>query len=143
MKHRGNYTYKIQYLDELYISGRTPNAGELAKMYRMSQDRNPIVRWTLAKALVNRYAPESERVLGNMAEDKNRLVRINAIDSLSTGREEETLKLLKERMKKNHGKMETGYAVSSYFDVYVNRYGYNRESMRGYLEEDTLWKMKC
>lgn len=151
MKDRKNYTYKMRYLEEIILSGRIPDIGELAEMYRMSQDKNPIIRWTLAKALVNRYTAESEEILRNMADDKNRLVRINAIDSLCIGREKETLELLKERMKRNYSKMESGYAVYSYFDVYVNRYGYNRESMRRYLEEvkelykqeDRAWVSAC
>ncbi len=53
MKYRKNYTYKMHYLDEILLSGRTPDRRELAEMYRMSQDKNPIVRFTLAKALVN------------------------------------------------------------------------------------------
>lgn len=151
MKHRNNYTYKIQYLDEIRHSGRTPSSEELVKMYRMSQDKSSTIRCALTQALVNRYTPESEKVLRIMADDKNGLVRVNAIDSLGIGREEESVEFLMERMNRKYSKMESGYAALSYFDVYINRYGYNEKSVREYLEnvrelysqEDRSWVIVC
>ena len=147
MKYRDNYVNKRRFLDEIILSGRIPAKEELVKMYRMEKDKNPVIRWSMAKALVNRYAPESEKVLRRMACDKNRMVRVEALDSLRIGREEETLWFLKEKMGNASGRMERGYAAGSYFDVWVNCYGYHRESMRKYLEsieefykkEDNLW----
>ena len=74
-------------------------------------------------------------MLRSMTYDKNSLVRINAIDSLGIGRQKETLQRLKELIRNQTGKQESGYAVMSYFDVWVNRYGYSRESMHGYLTD--------
>lgn len=135
MKCRNNYTNKQKYLDDVIQSENLPEDVDLLKMYRLAGDKNPCIRWSVAKALVRRYVPESETVLRSMTYDKNSLVRINAIDSLGIGRQKETLQRLKELIRNQTGKQESGYAVMSYFDVWVNRYGYNRESMHGYLTD--------
>lgn len=125
---------KSEFLEEIFDTERIPSGEELKKMYHMEKDRDSLVRADLAKALVNKYTPESETMLRRMACDRDELVRIEALDSLCIGREKASLALLKWKMKKAEERMERGYAASSYFTVWINRYGYHRESMQKYLE---------
>ena len=50
MKYRDNYVNKRRFLDEIILSGRIPAKEELVKMYRMEKDKNPVIRWSMAKA---------------------------------------------------------------------------------------------
>ena len=147
MRNKSKRDEKQEFLDEIISSKRVPSRFELMQMYRMEKDKDSCIRWSLAKALVNRYAPESEAMLRRMACDKDGLVRIEAIDSLCIGREEATLPLLRRKMRQADDYLERGYAVLSYFDVWMNRYGYHKESMSRYLksveglyaQEEHLW----
>ena len=134
MRNKSKRDEKQEFLDEIISSKRIPSRFELMQMYRMEKDKDSCIRWSLAEALVNRYTPESEAMLRRMACDKDGLVRIEAIDSLCIGREEATLPLLRRKMRQADDYLERGYAVLSYFDVWLNRYGYRRESMSRYLK---------
>lgn len=102
----------------------------------MAGERNPVIRRTVAKALMKRHdVPESEKILRKMTYDTNRTVRMEAVYWLFTGRTKETLSRLKELMEISISLRIRTYAITSYFSVWVNMYGYHKKSMKDYLDD--------
>lgn len=58
----------------------------------LASDKNIDVRRILAKQMVIFDCDEVEDILYGMLDDKNRMVRLEAVDSLSVGRHEESIK---------------------------------------------------
>lgn len=121
MKHRNNFTHKMNYLEGIIESIRVPTSDEQEKLYSMAGERNPVIRRTVAKALMKRHdVPESEKILRKMTYDTNRTVRMEAVYWLFTGRTKETLSRLKELMETSISLRIRTYAITSYFSVWVN-----------------------
>lgn len=136
MKHRNNFTHKMNYLEGIIESIRVPTSDEQEKLYSMAGERNPVIRRTVAKALMKRHdVPESEKILRKMTYDTNRTVRMEAVYWLFTGRTKETLSRLKELMETSISLRIRTYAITSYFSVWVNMYGYHKKSMKDYLDD--------
>ena len=136
MKHRNNFTHKMNYLEGIIESIRVPTSDEQEKLYSMAGERNPVIRRTVAKALMKRHdVPESEKILRKMTYDTNRTVRMEAVYWLFTGRTKETLSRLKELMEISISLRIRTYAITSYFSVWVNMYGYHKKSMKDYLDD--------
>ena len=136
MKHRNNFTHKMNYLEGIIESIRVPTSDEQEKLYSMAGERNPAIRRTVAKALMKRHdVPESEKILRKMTYDTNRTVRMEAVYWLFTGRTKETLSRLKELMETSISLRIRTYAITSYFSVWVNMYGYHKKSMKDYLDD--------
>ncbi len=136
MKHRNNFTHKMNYLEGIIESIRVPTSDEQEKLYSMAGERNPVIRRTVAKALMKRHdVPESEKILRKMTYDTNRTVRMEAVHWLFTGRTKETLSRLKELMETSICLRIRTYAITSYFSVWVNMYGYHKKSMKDYLDD--------
>ena len=128
MKHRNNFTHKMNYLEGIIESIRVPTSDEQEKLYSMAGERNPVIRRTVAKALMKRHdVPESEKILRKMTYDTNRTVRMEAVYWLFTGRTKETLSRLKELMETSISLRIRTYAITSYFSVWVNMYGYHKK----------------
>lgn len=136
MKYRNNFTYQRNYMMKFLESEKVPDFEELRKMYPWSEDKNPTVRCMLAYVLACRSGvPESEALLRKMTYDGNRMVRKAAVENLIIGRDEESLKRLKSMMQKTNSLLIRTYAISSHFSIWLNIYGYNKESMERYLKE--------
>ena len=136
MKHRNNFTHKMNYLEGIIESIRVPTSDEQEKLYSMAGERHPVIRRTVAKALMKRHdVPESEKILRKMTYDTNRTVRMEAVYWLFTGRTKETLSRLKELMETSISLRIRTYAITSYFSVWVNMYGYHKKSMKDYLDD--------
>ena len=136
MKHRNNFTHKMNYLEGIIESIRVPTSDEQEKLYSMAGERNPVIRRTVAKALMKRHdVPESEKILRKMTYDTHRTVRMEAVYWLFTGRTKETLSRLKELMETSISLRIRTYAITSYFSVWVNMYGYHKKSMKDYLDD--------
>lgn len=141
MKQRNNFTYKMNYLCEVFEDGWVLTNQELKKLYSMKEERNPAIRQMLVRVLASQNSPEAEEILRGMTWDRNRLVRKEAAEKLAGGREKETLQRLKEMMGEPNPVLTRCCAISSYFSVWVNLYGYDRESMKNYLEDvDPLYR---
>ena len=145
-KHRNtnglrNYTQKMKFLDRINDQDGVPTDDELLLIQRLCHDKNTIVRSSVAIALVQRYDPGSEKILLDMTYDKNSLVRIEAVDTLCIGRCTCTLERLKELFQ-DPNYMIRGYAVVSYFNVWINCYGYTKESMRDYIKDTESFRNK-
>lgn len=93
----------------------------------------------MAEALEIWYTPENENYLLNMTHDKDSLVRVAAVDSLKIGRTLETLSRL-EKLFTDSYYVIRGYAVTSHFNVWVNCFGYNVESMDNYRKKMRRYK---
>ena len=88
--------------------------------------------WTAAEILVGWYTPENERLLYNLTYDKAELVCVDATDSLCIGRTRRSLSRLRDLMEDKRSRVR-GYAVLSFFQVWVNCFSWNEKSMRAYL----------
>ena len=135
MKHRNNFTYKMNYLENLLESQWVLTGQELEKIYPMAEEGNPVIRQKLVQVLAGQDFPETEELLRKMTWDKNRFVKRKAVESLGLGSEKKTLQRLKEMMRETNSALTRCCAISSYFSVWVNLYGYDRESMKNYLED--------
>ena len=106
---------------------------KLPTIQRLSQDKNSEVRQELASWLVLFDNQEIEDILYQMLFDKNRMVRLEAVDSLCIGRQERTIEKVKTMMS-GEGYLIRAYAVLTMFDLITNRYGKNEEAFQRYEE---------
>ena len=136
-----NYTEKQRFLDKIDEEGRVPNDEELRTILRLCSDKNECIRSEAASGLVYRYTPESEDVLLQMTYDKNMLVRVEAVDTLCIGHKVDTLKRLEELFQGTNY-LTRGYSIASFFSVWLNCYGYNRESIAAYLAKTEKYRCK-
>ena len=134
-----NYTQKIDFIDKILENDYIPNKKELKRLYILGKEKDAGIRLDVTEALGIRYTPQNEKYLLNMTYDKDNLVRVGAVEALSVGRKKETLSRLKNLFTDNNY-MIRGYAVNSYFNVWVNRYGYNVENMRKYRKKIHKYK---
>ena len=78
-----NVREKLQFIEKLCDDNNQSIVEKLTILDSLSKDCNAEVRWTLASQLVLFDHPEIEKLLCNMLSDKNSLVRLEALDSLS------------------------------------------------------------
>lgn len=106
---------------------------KLSIIRKLSLDKNPEIRMELAKQLVLFDIDEIEEILYQMLFDKNRGVRLEAIDSLVIGRQEKTIEKVKNMME-GEGYLIRAYAVSTIFELITNHYGINSYAFEKYEE---------
>ena len=97
----------------------------------LANDKNIDVRRILAKQMVIFDCDEVEDILYGMLDDKNRMVRLEAVDSLSVGRHEESIKKVAAMLVKE-GCMIRMYAVTTLFNLITNAYGMNERAFEKY-----------
>lgn len=97
----------------------------------LASDKNIDVRRILAKQMVIFDCDEVEDILYGMLDDKNRMVRLEAVDSLSVGRHEESIKKVAPMLVKE-GCMIRMYAVTTLFNLITNAYGMNERAFEKY-----------
>ena len=140
MKIRQNHTFKKEFLNYFLQTGYMPQENEWKLIYRYAGDKNPANRYDAAEVLRFRCNAEDETLLRQMTYDKNGLVRLNAIDSLEMGIQEESLNRMYELMS-GGGRLTRGYAAYTFFDIWVNQKGYTRSSMEQYRKRiEELYK---
>ena len=138
--------HKRKYLGTILQTGILPGKKEWDRIRQYAKDKNPKVRLAAARILGMRCCEAHETILRGMTYDENRFVRAVAISELKTGIQEKSLNRLFELMSDGNGLIR-GYAVKSFFDVWVNRNGYTKTSMEQYRErvkaayeaEEELW----
>lgn len=118
---------KFSFIDILREDDNESILKKIKVLQMLSCDRNPEVRIALARQLVLFDADETEKILYEMLFDKNRWVRLEAVDSLSIGYQEKTIEKVK-TMVANEGSFIRAYAVSTLFDLITNRYGVNSDA---------------
>ena len=134
---------RIEELDDKYL---ILNEKEMGFLRKCLQSRKQDVRWTAVKILVGWYSIENESLLYHMTYDKAELVCVHAVDSLCIGRTRRSLSRLRDLME-DERILVRGYAVLSFFDVWVNCFSWNERSMNAYLrfaetmesEEEKTW----
>ena len=134
---------RIEELDDKYL---ILNEKEMGFLRKCLQSRKQDVRWTAVKILVGWYSIENESLLYHMTYDKAELVCVHAVDSLCIGRTRRSLSRLRDLME-DERILVRGYAVLSFFDVWVNCFLWNERSMNAYLrfaetmesEEEKTW----
>ena len=134
---------RIEELDDKYL---ILNEKEMGFLRKCLQSRKQDVRWTAVKILVGWYSIENESLLYHMTYDKAELVCVHAVDSLCIGRTRRSLSRLRDLME-DERILVRGYAVLSFFDVWVNCFSWNERSMKAYLrfaetmesEEEKTW----
>lgn len=125
-----NHSSKDEVLMDLLDAGVMPNPAEWEMIYQCTLDQEVGTRSDAAEILGIRCNEKDEEKLCRMAYDKaDELVRVCAVQSLQMGRQEKTLKCLYELMRTG-GRMARGYAVRAFYEVWVNRNGYTKESVR-------------
>lgn len=130
MNEQLNKNRRDVFLTEILNAERMPNPDEWEIVYQCTSDNEAWIRADAAEVLGIRCNVMDEELLRQMSYDKaDEFVRVCALEALQMGREEKTLKCLYERMRTG-GKMTRGYAVCAFFDVWVNRYGYTKDSIR-------------
>ena len=123
---------KIKRIEELNDKYLILNEKEMKFLRKCLKSRKQDVRWTAAEILVGWYTPENERLLYNLTYDKAELVCVDATDSLCIGRTRRSLSRLRDLMEDKRSRVR-GYAVLSFFQVWVNCFSWNEKSMRAYL----------
>ena len=123
---------KIKRIEELNDKYLILNEKEMKFLRKCLKSRKQDVRWTAAEILVGWYTPENERLLYNLTYDKAELVCVDATDSLCIGRTRRSLSRLRDLMADKRSRVR-GYAVLSFFQVWVNCFSWNERSMKAYL----------
>ena len=123
---------KIKRIEELNDKYLILNEKEMKFLRKCLKSRKQDVRWTAAEILVGWYTPENERLLYNLTYDKAELVCVEAADALCIGRTRRSLSRLRDLMEDERRRVR-GYAVLSFFDVWVNCFSWNERSMKAYL----------
>ena len=123
---------KIKRIEELNDKYLILNEKEMKFLRKCLKSRKQDVRWTAAEILVGWYTPENERLLYNLTYDKAELVCVEAADALCIGRTRRSLSRLRDLME-DERTLVRGYAVASFFQVWVNCFSWNERSMRAYL----------
>lgn len=100
---------------------------------QLSRDKSPDVRSDLAIQLVLFDRDEVEEILYQMLDDKNRHVRLEAVDSLAVGRMPKTIDKVRTMME-GQWYLIRGYAVLRLFDLLINCYGFNEKTLHKYQE---------
>lgn len=86
----------------------------------LSYDEESEIRYRVAETLVFFDSPDAEKILIRLVDDEDKLVRVNACDSLCNSKSIEVLNLLKERVLKDKSSLVRRYAALSISDIANN-----------------------
>lgn len=141
-----DYITKITFLEEFLENRPMPDEEQWKTIYQYTKDGDEQIRYEAAEVLGIRCNEQDEERLRQMTYDKAMLVNVTAVEALERGYQEKTLRRLYELMRTG-GKMTRGYAASAFFEVWMNRYGYTKESAKKcwrkmqklYKKEKNIW----
>lgn len=122
---------KLAFIDSLDNLDNQSVRRCLGTIALLANDRNTEVRMALAEQLVLFDCDEVEDILYSMLDDKNRMVRLEAVDSLSVGKHEESIEKVAAMLVKE-GSMIRMYAALTLFDLITNAYGMNAKAFEKY-----------
>ena len=126
-----NVREKITFIDSLENMDNESVKKYISILSMLACDKNIDVRLTLARQLVLFDSDEIEEILYGMLFDQNRLVRLEAIDSISIGRHEKSIEKV-QVMLREEGFLIRMYAVATLFDLITNAYGMNEKAFGKY-----------
>jgi len=125
---------KDELLERFKDKRTMPNREEWEIIYQCAADSDEIIRYDAAEVLGIRCNAEDEELLRQMTYDKDMLVKVSAIEALELGIQKKTLSRLYQLMRRG-GRLVRSYAVSTYFEIWLNRNGYTKDSVDGLLEK--------
>ena len=128
-----NKKQKLQYIEKICEDNDQAIKQKLPVLLELSQDKNPEVRGMLAENLVLFDCEETEEILYNMLSDQNRMVRLEAVDSIGVGRSRKSIEKVA-TMLSGQWSLIRMYAVLSLFDLLTNAFGANEEAFKQYRE---------
>ena len=136
-----NKKQKLQYIEKICEDNAQAIKQKLPVLLELSQDKNPEVRGMLAENLVLFDCEETEEILYNMLSDQNRMVRLEAVDSIGVGRSRKSIEKVA-TMLSGQWSLIRMYAVLSLFDLLTNAFGANEEAFKQYREKRSifLWR---
>ena len=105
-------------LDELELA-KFFDESQMEVLHGLAFSKNRETRARTAALLGQQYDNKSEEILCRLTYDRDDIVRLEAVDSLSIGRTEGSLQRL-ERLSKSSDFYIRYFAVQSHYDVYVN-----------------------
>lgn len=125
---------KDELLERFKDKRTMPNREEWEIIYQCAVDSDEIIRYDAAEVLGIRCNAEDEELLRQMTYDKDMMVKVSAIEALELGIQKKTLSRLYQLMRRG-GQLVRSYAVSTYFEIWLNRNGYTKDSVDGFLEK--------
>lgn len=141
-----NVKEKLLFIEKLEKETNFSVLKQISSINKLSKDENTEVRIELARQLVLFDNDEIEDILYHMLYDKNRMVRLEAVDSLSIGCQMKTIEKVRTMLSKE-GYLIRGYAAATLFDLIINHYGFNKKALEKYYEytqetftqEENIW----
>ena len=146
MEKREDGAFEMAFLERILEERGMPSSEQWKMLYQCTMDSDSSVRYDAAEALGIRCNDKDEERLHQMTYDSAGLVDIEAIESLAMGHQEKNLRRMYELMRLG-GRRVRGYAVSTFFNVWINRYGYKKSSAKKcwrkmeklYKKEKDVW----
>ena len=126
-----NVKEKIKFINSLDNENNQTILNSISILSRLAKDKNVGVKEALARQLVTFDSDEVENILYDMLSDKNRMIRLEALDSLSIGRHDTTIDKVGSMIERE-GYLIRMYAVLTLFDVITNAYGLNEKAYDKY-----------
>lgn len=126
-----NIKEKWKFIEKLDQKDNVSIQKYLHIIQQLAKDKNIDVRRNLAEQLGLFEGNEIEEILCQMLDDKNRYVRLEALDSLFTGKMEKTIDKVRTMLSGQYYLIR-GYAVYTLFHLIVNRYGFNHRAINYY-----------
>lgn len=124
------YKKSSKLLDKLE-SAEFFDESQMKALHQLAFSRNRETRARVAALLGQQYDSRSEQILCHLTYDRDEVVRLEAVDSLSIGKTKASLQRLK-RLCESSDPYIRFFAVQSHYDVYINIY--NHDNMIDYLE---------
>ena len=90
---------------------------DLTKLEYLAKDKDDEIRGYIASVLILSNSIYSEKILKNLMNDKDELVRANACDSLGSFSSAELINLMKDHIQKDKSSLVRGYAALSLVDI--------------------------
>lgn len=126
-----NVKDKWRFIEKLEQEDNVSIQKYLHVIQQLAKDKNIDVRRDLAERLGFFEGDKIEEILCQMLDDKNRYVRLEALDSLFAGRMEKTIDKVKTMLSGQYF-LTRGYAVYTLFHLIVNCYGFNQGAITYY-----------
>lgn len=128
-----NVKEKMQFISQLEKMNSQSIQEIIPIISRLSKDKNNDVKIALAEQLQLFDCEQVEDILCDMLSDKNRMVRLEALDSVSFGGKEETIEKVS-TMLVGEGYLIRMYAVTTLFELIINVYGMCEKAFEKYRE---------
>lgn len=114
MKYEDKVKFVSDLEDKIDVIPKDELILQLNTLYDLAYDRSPIIRSDVSRLLINIPTKEAENILIKNLDDKNELVRLEAVDSLKEFVSNRVYNLLKLVALKDKNYMVRAYAVTGF-----------------------------